>query len=426
MKKVFIFAAAVAIGFSACQKVELAADNNLPVKQKATANGGYSDYILSEADAIALVEKDLQNAGGEFAKKTVANIEPILFSDFEDSEKGFLELQQAEIIKLSDPALYIVSLQDGGFALVFPDKDFGVSVIHAQTTGEMSQDDVQYANIERPSKPGNPYPSDRTLAAIKQAEDFIMKLFREHTVIPTFLDITGNGYDNDKNRYIIVGKRTGSGSMPSIKYGDWETVEGGVHLVAVNNIWGTGYPLDIYAATQSTNIPINGSTSTPNIVLKSIAPTVLEFFAFFEYPNSLLGINNIDWTDIKLHTASSVAPQLAYKINQYLFSPTNLLRMECGGIFSNAVYQQYVYNASQPTHIVSANHPVIIFIDNNNTPALAYKEEVQRRECTYKHNLSTVSYYEYQSKIHYYVSSLSGYDEVFTDTSLNTFYYISY
>ncbi|MDR0829408.1 MAG: hypothetical protein LBN95_04750 [Prevotellaceae bacterium] len=35
MKKVFIFAAAVAIGMSACNKAELA-DNNLPVKQKAT------------------------------------------------------------------------------------------------------------------------------------------------------------------------------------------------------------------------------------------------------------------------------------------------------------------------------------------------------------------------------------------------------
>ncbi|MDR0830444.1 MAG: hypothetical protein LBN95_10105 [Prevotellaceae bacterium] len=60
MKKVFIFAAAVAVGMSACQKAELA-DNNLPVKQKATfapvsANirvFNSDDDVLAEVNKIA-------------------------------------------------------------------------------------------------------------------------------------------------------------------------------------------------------------------------------------------------------------------------------------------------------------------------------------------------------------------------------------
>ncbi|MDR0830756.1 MAG: hypothetical protein LBN95_11700, partial [Prevotellaceae bacterium] len=298
MKKVFIFAAAVAIGFSACQKAELAVDNNLPVKQKTTANGGYSDYILSEQDAIALVKKDLQNAGGEFAKKTVAGVEPILFSDFEDSEKEFLELQQENIIKLSNPALYIVSLQDGGFALVFPDRDFGVSVIHAQTSGSASVDGLLGGKSKFYIDGLKELQSHYWLG---QLEVWVLALFREKTKVPDVLNLFGGDFHDGLS--LRPSTERGKPFSPIIKYGDWETIDNGVHLVAVNNIWGTGYPLDIYAATQSTNIPINGSTSTPNIVLKSIAPTVLEFLAFFEYPNSLLGINNIDWTDIKLHTA---------------------------------------------------------------------------------------------------------------------------
>ncbi|MDR0829634.1 MAG: hypothetical protein LBN95_05945 [Prevotellaceae bacterium] len=394
MKKVFIFAAAVAIGFSACQKTELAVDNNLPVKQKTTANSGYSDYILSEADAVALVEKDLQNAGGEFAKKTVAKIEPILFSDFKKSEKEFLKLQQENIIKLSNPALYIVSLQDGGFALVFPDKDFGVSVIHAQTRGETSKEEVCGV---LPNNPNDPeylnfnYWGDRL-------EGWVLTLFLNRIVIA----IDKDGMRIRRDDTIIPG------GVVSLVPGNWHTVENGLHTVVVNNFWGTGAPLNSYAATQ-------------NVVLNPIAPTVLEFLAFFENPTSLLGINNINWVNVRAYTASSVAPQLAFNINQYCgnsFSmAANLLKNGCSGYYPNAAVVQYngydMYQ--QPTNIVSANRPVIIYF--NNEPALAYQEDVQVRDWHWSGG-GVVDFYEYKSVIYYKISTSDDAIPAHTENSL--------
>jgi hypothetical protein len=84
--------------------------------------------------------------------------------------------------------------------------------------------------------------------------------------------------------------------------------------------------------------------------------------------------------------------------------------MECGGIFSNAETKRYVVNDArqQPVNIVSANHPVIIYV-HNNQPALAYKEIIQRQKCTYVGYSG--EFYLYQSKIHYYVSGTNGASE---------------
>ncbi|MDR0830353.1 MAG: hypothetical protein LBN95_09650 [Prevotellaceae bacterium] len=55
MKKAFLFAAAVAIGFLACQKTELAVDNNLPVmKSKGQEITDQDNYLYKKKFAIAL------------------------------------------------------------------------------------------------------------------------------------------------------------------------------------------------------------------------------------------------------------------------------------------------------------------------------------------------------------------------------------
>jgi hypothetical protein len=418
MKKKFFIVAVATMGLIACNKADLA-DNSLPAPQKAGANNdSYSSYILKYDEVCSFVLKDLARSGGEFAKKQIASAEPILFSDFEFALEDLQTLQEEQIIEIKDPAFYLVHFKDGGYAIVFPDKDFGVTIIHAQTEGETSKEEI----CEAPPVPGgDPWAEPEDMFAPHYWRDkmiaWVMYLY--HRQMHLYDEEHGWEY------YIHLIRNPTTGPGEDNPWSQWYVTN--TNEVPTSFFVSAGYPLNQHPEDYT---------------LSTLAPAMIEFLGFFEQPSTLFNVEG-DWSAIKSDHGSYPAPEWALKINTYCFPSTtygyfssnfsahfsrakDFLLLECGGNYPNANILQLAPNDfSAPvtdtlSDIIASRKPVLVWFKSG--AGFAWKEEFLRRDRYYMDSS------EYDSRIYYKVSTeAASVDDRWTLRScLESLYYIAY
>jgi len=143
MKTLKFFAALTicAMLVSSCKDDSMvsALDAEQVIARTSGNSGMYSDYILSESEAIAMVANDLKQSGGEFAKKHISHVEPVIQEYL--MELYDPEMVEEDLMRATDPAFYLMHFNGGGFAVFYPDKRLGVAILHAQTAGSVTAED---------------------------------------------------------------------------------------------------------------------------------------------------------------------------------------------------------------------------------------------------------------------------------------------
>ena len=395
--------------------------------------GKYSDYIITPEEAMNMVDKDLQESGGEFAKKQVSHVEPVMNEVFMElySQKVPLMIEM-DLIKSTDPMLYIVHFEDEGFAIVQPDSRLGAEIMSAQTFYTISCEDF-YRNANtgpmvpnedsllcfcgvdniqppKPVKPPNLFWDESTSQIIA----LILRIWQ---------DVIDRGFGNPTNIYDT--------SAP------WYTTK--THTANTQFFLKAGAPLN----------------TTQGYYLGMISPAVIGFLGYKEMPNTMFGQTG-DWTYIKqgfwLYPAFATPPVgfWADKISKackadamhplygYVgdFNKVTPLLNELGfpctkKRYSNFYYGDYDYTQidnSQLTALIRAGSPVLVY--HNGTVGLAFKEDIKVKEIYWRglNNVILSTIYHYKSKIYYKVSLEDKVDEkyVYTDAANNNLYYIAY
>jgi len=383
----FFFATVIlvaSLGLSSCKDSSM-----LPAPDAEQAGiarapvGKYSEYIISPDEAIDIVANDLKQSGGVFAQKRIADIEPLLFSDF---EFDFNNLQELGAIKVSDPLIYIVRFEKGGYALMTCDKDFGVEVFHVQTGGDITQDE-----ITTPSK-----------------------LFWANSIVANFM----------------------------YKFGLWEEF---IHKWGFE--WRFRHaPYNLFDRPSSWTewannwqvYKYNGTNPVPNFLVMStdflesygplgtLACTVLEFLGYHKKPSILFGIQG-DWNNIFSYTYhigyGYPAAQWAFQIENYCnygdFSKIkNFLLNECSGEYPNArilelIHDYNVEESGELSDLLINNKPVIVKFGNK---IWFVHEEYLRKDLEYLYVVNAQGYCNvyptgrerYSSRIRYVESTSWG------------------
>jgi len=313
-------------------------------------SGNYSEYIISPDEAMDMVAKDLYESGGEFAKKQIADIEPLLYSDFEFELQYFEELQELGIIEMSDPMMYIVRFVDGGYALMTTDRDFGVEIFHIQTGGEITKDEAT-APSKAPTGGFNSAWAELVIANFKYKfglmEEFILEWgdrwrLRHAPVDPFYRPTSWTEWANNWQNY----QHNITNPAPS--------------FFALNyyGTWGT------------------------------LTSAVLEFLGYFENPSNFFGISG-NWSAIKSwhgginnHPAADWAWAIQDYCNVTDFSKVrNFLVNECSGQYPNARILQLTHDydvkeSGEISELLIGNKPVIA--QYGNEIVLIYQEYLQK------------------------------------------------
>jgi len=359
----------------------------------ARSPGGiYSDYIITPEEAMNMVDKDLQESGGEFAQKHTDYVEPLLFSDFEFELKYFEDLAELDIIKMSDPLAYIVYFDDDGYALMTCDKDFGVEILHVQTGGTIAKNEAVTSSILCGYPPGyeSPYHSGifPHFWADLLVEQFKQQYGWKEEIIIKWSDLWRMAQDPNW-----------SGGPSNVElFGSYQTYQ--TNEVQTSFWLSAGYPLNQYGT------------------LGTLAPAVLELLGYHEYVNTIFGITG-NWSAIKSWHGTAPAPQWAWDIQNYCYSgitpiggtpgPFSLakhfLSTQCVQ-YQNAKIVELVHDDNSPssgniTDLIAYGNPVLVRYSS--TYGLAYKEELQE-SFGYWSYTNLPSRVRYSSKIWYNVS----------------------
>ena len=367
-----MFMAALTIGLASCNKYAMlnsAQDAEHGVIARSPMGGDYSDYIITPEEALIMVANDLIQSGGEFARKQVDYVEPLLFSDFEFELGYFEELERLDIIKMSDPLAYIVYFDDDGYALMTCDKDFGVEIMHVQTGGTITKDEATTPLITLGYPEGYEDPYNSGIHPHLWA-DLLVARFKEQYGWKEVLIL-----NNFQWRF---------------KYCD--DCGGGSHIstyVGFANEWATYHKDSVKTSFWLTAGELNefGTIGT-------LAPAVLEFLGYFENPSTLFGITG-NWSAIKSWHSTTPAPQWAWEIQNYctialpgglqtgtIFGfAKNFLVNECNGYYSSADVVQLIHDEDNPssgaiTDKIAEGKPVLV--NFNSKTGLAHKEWLQK------------------------------------------------
>jgi len=422
MKKFFLFAAVAVIGLSSCKNDGLisAQDAEQMGIARSPVSSNYSDYIISPDDAMDMVADDLKQSGGEFAKKQIADIEPLLYSDFEFELQYFEELQELGIIEMSDPMIYIVRFVDGGYALMTADRDFGVEIFHVQTGGEITKDEA-ISPSQSPSIPSGysvPYP-----------------------------DMSLNYWAN--LMVALVKEKYGWKEPHITKWGDrWR-------LEWANGNWGNG-PINIpywsgYTKYDENLVPTSfwvsaGAPLNQYGALGTLAPAMLEFLGYHEDVNTLFNISG-NWSAIKSWHGTAPAPQWTWDIHNYckitdintqvtyfnyLGLAKDFLLTQCSGAYPNTSIVPLVHNDNSPasgaiTELIANNKPVLVQFGG--VAGLAYKEDLLIDTERWSLTQNPTGNVRYSSRIWYRVSTTDPQPVDFKTirhSFQGAFYYIAY
>ncbi|MDR1544167.1 MAG: hypothetical protein LBS50_07165 [Prevotellaceae bacterium] len=435
MKKISTFAtvmiAAVSIGLTSCNKDEVLSSAQSAEQAsiaRAPSNAKYSDYILTPNEVCEFVTKDLQNSGGKFAKKQVDYAEPILFSDFklDSAFIKFKELQDSGIIKMTDPAIYIVHFKNEGYSVVFPDKRLGEIIIHSQTLGDIAAADFHKAADKNttytPLIPRIHWELDYMLPECdyKLIEELMSWL---HTTLMSNLLEKPTQFKHAPNA-----SGGGGGGFPSAWSGWYTTQDNAI--------------VDPYIVTDVDAL----NSWQPNYNLGTLAIAVFEFLGHFEISNNYFNLP-CNWAAIKGNESTVPAPELTCKISQhcrmYQHTANGVIPFDDFGKalnilsndFPNAKLQRLAYiDELTPvydnlTHIIEMHNPVIMLYTGNY--GLAYREELLQNDYNQydqSGNVIQTLCSIYDSRIHYGISSSDkiNREKTLRSASKNAFYYIAY
>ena len=387
--------------------------------------GKYSDYIISPEEAMDMVANDLKKSGGEFAKKRITGAEPVILGKITVNMKGWEDLYEQGYFKSEDPAFYIVHFEtDGGFAIVFPDKDLGVSVLHAQTFESTSAEEgykaaASYTPTPPVIDPDDPWWLEGSInpSGGKKLKDWVLDavLNNIHS-----LGIEAINYPDPYTfRENPNGNNGGSYTDPT-----WSSLQTNT---CPADFWVTsGYPLNAHQQGYD---------------LGMIAPVVTEFLGFFGGEKTYFGQAG-NWTAIiptlKSGQVDDVAAYWAYKFSDYCrvhdagldyfkYVPL-LLKNECGfGTVApkTYIYDRWQYENTELSQLIKNGKPVIVY---TNVPALAYKEEILYKNSYHQGHGGSVVFTYYDSKIWYKISLENTVETAWTQMSAleGAFYYIAY
>jgi len=451
--------AALTVGLSSCNKDDVtvpASDAGKGVVARAAGNGGsYSDYIITPQEAMDMVANDLKKSGGEFAKKQVESVEPVIISGIQQLLDP--ELFDCGLIVASDPAFYIVHFQkDDGYVLLNPDKIFGgPTIVSVQTEGTISADDFYNFKLTDVVSLEDWLDQDAQMSKLPViwSQGDVWTWINKHSSFGDFgIDWWHKYYDdlyeiNTDIAIKLLGMHTadvmtvfrrssGSSNLPIITVDstEWTTIKD-------NNI-----PSELLLL-MSSNSALNSYVS--NYQMGSAAPTILNFIGFFGGTTTLFGQTG-NWSAIKNDYSTAPAPYWAWSIDQYCSyntqicnedgncapmvvkdSPTRALMFLQSNGYPNAEMKIYSCSGDQQmngaiSNIIASQRPVIIFTKFNGV-ALAYREEVQEKtiSCTISYSPVTFVQSFYRSRISYYTGN--GEDRKSINSYFNnTMSYIAY
>ena len=415
---------------------------------RAPQHGDYSWYIISPDEAIDMVVKDLEKSGGEFVKKQISHVEPVMIEGIKHLINP--ELFENDFIAASDPAFYIVHFKEEGYALVNPDKFFGGNiVVSAQTKGKIAAEefyklepsdgditldewleyDAYMAKLPGQGSQDPPIPTPKQwLEEMMKGKKSFIKWWDDHydkmkTDLSGF-KITKRSTPND-----IITNLTGSGE--SLVTYNWKVVED-------NNT----HP-DLF---MSSNSPLN--SYHPNYQMGTAAPTLLNFIGFFGGTSTFLFGQTGSWALIKNNGYfTAPAPFWAYEIDQYCTtaynvcdengnsggtmtvkdSPNKALMFLQENGYPSAELKTYACSARNwyngaISDILKSGKPLVIFTLLN-TAALAHREVIEEE---LKFNPYINDYqYSYRSWIHYFTGDGREY-KILNSTLSNRMSYIVY
>ena len=382
--KFFIALTVCATVMASCNKNAML-NSAQDAEQKGIARspgGKYSDYIISLQEAMDMVADDLKESGGKFAQKQVSYAQPVILGEITVNMEVWDMIFEKELFKREDPAFYIVHFEgeEEGFGIVFPDKRLGAEIMHVQTFGDMSAEDLYnaaevYEGIKPPGMDPN-YPTNPDWHG-KTAIDWLVdnQVGYIHSIGE---DIAQDDY---KNLKLDPNGIHGNDEWDYWYHTNWQTIKTNDSQA---NFWvASGFPLNYYAVQQFQGYNLG-----------MIAPTVTEFLGFFGGEKTYFGTTG-NWdeiiSDLNSYQVNSVAGYWAYEISNFCrvytsFEPVEsfgrivpLLKNECG--YSSANIQLYTYDMYQMENtdlskILKDKKPVII---SCGVPALAYKEDIEQR-----------------------------------------------
>ena len=389
-------------------------------------SGMYSDYIMSESEAIAMVANDLKNSGGEFAKKQISHVEPVMHEHFMDLYDP--EIAESGFVEATDPLFYIVHFKDGGFSIVQPDSRLGAEILYAQTFYTISCEDFYRGVYREPVA----LDKDSLLCFIPPP---IGDGFEDpDTIIPRpYWDNALLQIVNDFKKRL--GEILEKYSYPSFKYdasAPWVTYE--IHTANTQFFLKSGAPLNPYQDRK----------------LGAIAPAVIGFLGYLGEPYTMFAqTGSWDWLKQNFFDFGNTLfplPYWAYEISReckadiiqplyrYIgdFDKVTPLLNDLGVPSERKVYNNYDrtrIDNSRLTELLRAGKPVLVHHDNKT--GLAFQEEMQVKEIYWRglNDAIMSTIYEYRSKIIFKVSLEDRVGEAYAITSTklnNNFYYIVY